>query len=122
MPARHIGAIAALIAGTCCLAAASAGAQGPTAAGGISVAQVIQMLDQAPSNAVARQVLAAYLAGVGEAAGVVVAAAGAACQRPLSLAADDAGRVVKATPAGGAAAATPLIVGDMLARAACRLR
>lgn len=95
-----------------------------TTRGQISVAQVVQMLDEAPRNATARQVLTAYLAGVGESAGVLVdlAAGKAACKTGLKL--DD--RVVRQALAPVAAdaaqiPATPVILRDMLTRAGCRL-
>lgn len=102
--------------------AAPASAEPSTQAGAISVAQVTQMLDQAAGNRTAQQVLTAYLAGVGEAVGAVVDLGGAHCRRPLSLSAGDARRAIAAESAGkaGTSAATPLIVGDMLARAGCR--
>jgi ABC-type amino acid transport substrate-binding protein len=97
-------------------------AEPSTQGGAISVAQVTHMLDQASGNRTARQVLTAYLAGVGEAVGAVVDLGGADCRRPLSLSAQDARRAIAAESAGkaGTSAATPLIVGDMLARAGCR--
>lgn len=105
-------------------AAFPASANQSTQSGAISVAQVTQMLDQASGNRTAQQVLTAYLAGVGEAVGAVIDLGGASCRRPLSLSAGDARRAIAAVSAGqaGTTAATPLIVGDMLARAGCRRR
>ena len=108
-----------------CLALVPAYAEPSTKTGSISVAQVTQMLNQAPTNRTAQQVLTAYLGGVGEAAGVVINLGGAPCQRPLALTTEDVRRAIAASPAGAQAnevAATPLVVRDMLVRAGCRRR
>ena len=110
---------------SCLVLILPAHAEPSTKAGAISVAQIVQMLDQAPSNRTAQQVLIAYLGGVGEAAGAVLDGGGAPCRRPLTLTAADV-RSALAAASGGAeasqSAATPLIVRDMLARAGCRRR
>lgn len=106
-----------------CLILSPAYAEPSTKMGAISVAQVTQMLEQAPANQTAQQVLTAYLGGVGEAAGVVIDAGDAPCQRPLTLTAQDVRRAITTASGGQQAnqvAATPLIVRDMLARAGCR--
>ncbi len=97
-----------------------------TSRGQISVAQARAMLDQAASNPTARQVLTAYLAGIGETAGTMMDAAGQqACQRRLSL--DDKialQALERAAPNANLwaeTAATPLILRDMLKRANCRV-
>ncbi|MDE1148392.1 MAG: hypothetical protein PW843_17535 [Azospirillaceae bacterium] len=104
----------------------AASAEPTTPGGAISVAQVNQMLDQAPTNGIARQVLTAYLAGVGETVGVMIATGGGAtCQQPFSLTAQDVRAALGTAGNGlqaGAVAATPLIVHDMLNRAQCSRR
>lgn len=103
------------------LVASPVTAQNAQNKGAISVAQVMQMLDQAPTNRIAEQVLTAYLSGVGETAGVVVSIGGVSCQELLDLSAHDVRRALASASQGGdGAAATPLIVRDMLARAGCR--
>jgi hypothetical protein len=114
-----------------CIAAgtSTASAESSTSRGQISVAQVRAMLDQAATNAGARQVLTAYLAGAGETAGWLLDAAAdrgvsrQSCARRLSLDDKTARQALDANAPGVAAetAATPLIVRDMLKRAGCRL-
>jgi hypothetical protein len=110
-----------------------------TAQGQISVAQVMEMLDQAPTSPAANQLLTAYLAGLGEATGALFetgavkgvmksaannSAVQPACKGRFSL--DD--RTVRqaleiAVPEHNRrseTAATPLIVQDMLRRAGCQ--
>lgn len=97
-------------------------AEPSTKTGAISVAQVVQMLNQAPSNRTAQQVLIAYLGGVGEAVGVVIDAGGTSCQRPLALTTQEVRAAIAAATTSAQAnqiAVTPLIVRDMLARAGC---
>lgn len=94
-----------------------------TSRGQISVAQVIQMLDKAPADRVAEQVLTAYLAGVGEAAGIAVDIGRASCAKTLNLTADHVRQAVRTAagkPDAAEVAATPLIVRDMLERAKCK--
>ncbi|MBB6254136.1 chlorophyllide reductase [Nitrospirillum iridis] len=94
-----------------------------TSRGLISVAQVMQMLEKAPTDDTARQVLTAYLAGVGEAASVVAGMGGATCRTLLSLSAANVRQTLTAAAAGQDAAetpATPLIVRDMLDRSGCQ--
>jgi hypothetical protein len=110
------------IAGGTALAGAS------TSRGQISVTQVREMLDQARTNPTARQVLTAYLAGVGETAGTLMDAARkdapqAACKGRLSLDDKAALRALESAAPDPAlwaeTAATPLILRDMLKRAGC---
>ncbi len=99
-----------------------AAAEPSTRGGAISVAQVTQMLDQAAHNRTAQQVLTAYLGAIGETAGALIGLGDGACQRPLSLSAEDARHAIAGASAAGqgtTVAATPLIVRDMLARAGC---
>ncbi|GGF45241.1 chlorophyllide reductase subunit BchY [Azorhizobium oxalatiphilum] len=94
-----------------------------TAQGRLSVAQVQQMLDGAPVDRVAQQVLVAYLAGVGETAGVVVDMSRAVCRQPLSLSSSDVREAIDTAARRDDRAevpATPLIVRDMLRRAGCQ--
>lgn len=119
-PAPPLTALTALAA--LALAATPAATATSTAQGQISVAQVQEMLDRAPTDKTAQQVLTAYLAGVGEAAGTTLSLGGASCRAPMNLSMADVHQAVRA--AGGqdaaAVAATPIIVRDMLARAGCR--
>lgn len=87
--------------------------------GEISVAQIREMLEAAPTKPQARQLLVAYLAGVGETAGIL-----AKCRNSLNL---DTAAVTAALEAGAPDAsrwsqipATPIIVADLVARAGCR--
>lgn len=99
---------------------ASAAAAPSTPQGLISAAQVNQMLEKAQTDGTARQVLTAYLAGVGEAVSASVRQA--ACQTHLSLSADNV-RQALGTVSGRDADQTPataLIVRNMLNRAGCK--
>lgn len=93
-----------------------------TSRGQISVAQVLQMLEKSPTDQTARQVLTAYLAGVGEATSAVTSIGGATCRAPLSLNADNARQALKTIAARDMAEtpATALIVKDLLNRAGCK--
>lgn len=101
-------------------ATSAALAEPSTATGRISVAQVRQMLDKAPGNPVARQVLTAYLAGVGEGASAIADIGGLPCRSALSIDAGAVRRAIGGPKDGSDIAATPLIVRDMLLRAGCR--
>lgn len=102
-----------------------------TATGRISVGQVMEMIEKADSNPIARQTLVAYVAGVGEAAGAIVDTIGngsraVSCRKSFSL---DAGSVRAALQAGAPrqdswsqTPATPLIVADMVKRAGCKAK
>lgn len=98
-----------------------------TAQGQVSVAQVVEMLDKAPAERVARQVLTAYLSGLGEAAGVLLTARSdaklARCSKPLSLSDSQARQALAAASRRkdrNEIAATPLLLSDMIKRAGCR--
>ena len=118
----------AVIVGTLC--AASPALAGPsTSQGQISVTQVMEMLDKAPTNPTARQVLTAYLAGLGETASAMIDAStiGAprlACKGRLQLDAPAVRRVLEAIPPAthrwDETPATPIIVRDLIQRAGCR--
>ncbi|MEO5757610.1 MAG: chlorophyllide reductase [Mesorhizobium sp.] len=103
-----------------------------TAKGQISVGQVMEMIAKADSSAIARQLLVAYVAGVGETAGVIVdtigkgAAGGVSCKGAFRL---DAASVRTALEKGAPSQAswsqtpaTPLIVADMVKRAGCHAK
>lgn len=128
-PTSRILAAVALITAITAWHPASAGSAS-TSRGQISVTQARAMLDQARSNPAARQVLTAYLAGIGETAGTMIDAAGQAmqtlaCQGRLSLDDKSALRALEASAPDPAVwtetAATPLILRDMLKRASCRM-
>lgn len=99
-----------------------------TPTGAISVAQVVDLIQHAPTDNAARNAAMAYLAGVGEATGLLVAEAGRrssirmTCSRSLGISSDAAlaafARADKAT--WDKTAATPILVEDMLSRAGCR--
>lgn len=116
LPIAFISFTAALSAASPSMAASS------TSRGLISVAQVVEMLQKAPTDRTAQQVLTAYLAGVGEAAGAVVSLGKATCRTSLGLSAANVGQALGSAAGGHDAAetpATPLIVKDMLDRAGC---
>lgn len=116
--------IAAVLASVPALAAPS------TSKGQISVAQVFEMVNRAQSDADARATVIAYLAGIGETTGLMVAEAqtrGAApvqCSTSFNL---DENVAVAALSAAAPdqsqwieTAATPIIIADMFGRAGCR--
>lgn len=118
----------AVIAGVLCIAGpALAGAS--TSQGQISVSQVMEMLDKAPTNPTARQVLTAYLAGLGETASAMIDASTSsapriACKSRLQLDASAVRRTLEAVPPAthrwDETPATPIIVRDLIQRAGCR--
>lgn len=100
-----------------------------TAKGQVSVAQVMEMIAKAGSSSVAKQVLVAYVAGVGESAGAILDTMGddapVSCRQAFSL---DTGslRIVLENGAPkqqswAQTPATPLIIADMIKRAGCRI-
>ena len=121
---RHI-----LVAAALTLAALSLPVQAQQSSGNITIAQVMDAVDNAPRHDHARQVLTAYLSGIGETTGVLFRQArdsGLAplgCGGSMSLSWDGVASALRAgapdvsewqtTPA------TPIIVADMLARAGC---
>jgi hypothetical protein len=101
-----------------------------TSNGQISVAQVLEMVTLAKSDPAARTTVIAYLAGVGEATGLMMAEAqrrGADtvyCTNSFNL---DENVAVAALSAAAPdqstwteTAATPIIIADMFSRAGCR--
>jgi len=99
-----------------------------TAMGAISVAQIVDLIQRSPKDNEARNAAMAYLAGVGETAGLLVAEArrrstvGVTCARPLGISSNAAlAALVRADKrTWHKAAATPILVEDMLSRAGCR--
>jgi hypothetical protein len=100
-----------------------------TAIGQVSVAQVMEMISEAESNSIAKQVLVAYVAGVGESAGSLLDTMGkrsVSCNRPFSLDTVSLRKALETSaPAKTSRAqtpATPIIVADMIRRAGCRMQ
>jgi len=99
-----------------------------TPTGAISVAQVMDLIQRSPKDNAARNAAMAYLAGIGETTGLLVAEArrrglaGVACARPLGISSAAALAALFRTDKGkwGKTAATPILVDDMLNRAGCR--
>ena len=101
--------------------------QSPVAApaGPLSVAKILDLFDTVETDPEAGKLLFAYLSGIGESTGVLVAKAGQfgadlKCTHPLTLGADSVQAALRR--AGGAPdqrAATPVIIEDMLQRAGC---
>jgi hypothetical protein len=99
-----------------------------TPAGEVSIAQVVDLIERSPKDSAARNAAIAYLAGVGETTGLLVAEAGRrssvsiTCARPLGISSNAAlaalSRADKAK--WNETAATPILVEDMLSRAGCR--
>ena len=102
------------------LISSAANAVPSTVSGRISVTQVRQMLDKAPTDRTARQVLIAYLAGVGEGASAIVDMGNLSCRSALSLDAASVRRSISGVKDGSDVAATPLIVRNMLIGAGCK--
>ena len=126
LPARCLAAVMLFV-----LAAAPVQAATPsTSTGRVSVAQVMDFIDRAGSDGQAAMVLTAYLAGVGESAGILLSATNpdgkryVTCERPVAI--DD--RFVrsvlkKAVPDKANWTETPateLIVSALVSRAGCR--
>ncbi len=99
-----------------------------TPTGAISVAQVVELIQRAPKDNAARNAAMAYLAGVGEATGMLVEEAARrssgsiTCSSPISI--SSAAALAALARTGQAqwekTAATPILVEDMLTRAGCR--
>lgn len=112
------------------MAAPALAATPSTSTGQISVAQVMDVIDRSGSDGDAAMLLAAYLGGLGETAGILLSATDSSgkryvtCERSMAL---DAGLVTavlrKAAPDKGSwteTPATPLIVSALVDRAGCR--
>lgn len=112
------------------LSMASAFAAPSTSQGQISVAQVLELLEKSGSDSAARNAVVAYLAGVGETAGLLMAdervqqAGLVKCRTSLSLADTNVVAALKTAAPDRSGweqmAATPIVVADMFARAGCR--
>ena len=100
-----------------------------TSAGQISISQVIEMMQRSSTDTAARNMLIAYLAGVGETTGLLMAEGKArgvvamACSHSFSLSQDNAVAALMAAAPDEATwpqtAATPLILADLITRAGC---
>lgn len=99
-----------------------------TAAGEISVAQVVDLIARSSTDNAARNAAVAYLAGVGEATGLLLEKAsgrpqgGITCVRSLGISGEAALAALSRTDKAiwKQTAATPILVNDMLNRAGCR--
>jgi len=101
-----------------------------TSKGQISVAQVLEMVDLARSDPAARMTVIAYLAGVGETAGILLSegqqrgATPMACARSFTLDESVAAAALRAAAPDQArwieTPATPIVIADLFARAGCR--
>ena len=122
---RHLLLLAAMLIALAPVAHAAS----PTSLGQISVAQVIEMVDKSRSDGAAALTVAAYLAGLGEATGIMVGEAQKRGARPVSCTASftlsDAVAVAALMAAApdqaqwGETAATPIIIADLFGRAGC---
>ena len=94
--------------------------------GPISVKQVLELFDTIQTDPESPKLLYAYLAGIGETAGALISSAKkqggfANCGKSLSLDGETVQAALrKAGPENTASPATPIIIEDMLARAACK--
>ncbi|MVT00731.1 chlorophyllide reductase [Devosia marina] len=121
---RHI-----LVAAALTLAAPPLPVQAQQSLGNITIAQVMDAMDNAPRHDHARQVLTAYLSGIGETTGVLFrqardsGLAPAGCQGLMSLSWEGVASALRASAPDVSewqtTPATPIIVADMLARAGC---
>lgn len=111
------------------LSATPALAAPTTSTGRISVTQVMEMVQRARSDATARNTIVAYLAGLGETAGLMVSEAVARgatpikCTSSFNLSEDVAVAALSAgapdTASWAETPATPIILADLFARAGC---
>lgn len=111
------------------LSVAPAMAAPTTSTGRISVTQVMEMVQRARSDAMARNTIIAYLAGVGETAGLMASEAvtrGATplkCTQSFNFSEDVALAALSAgapdTASWAETPATPIILADLFARAGC---
>ena len=101
-----------------------------TSTGRVSVTQVLEMVDRASSDAAARNAITAYLAGIGETAGIMASEAASRGAKPLTCSKSfnlSQETVVAALSSGAPdtaswaeTPATPIIVADLFARAGCK--
>jgi len=121
---RHI-----LVAAALGLAVFTWPVQAQQSSGNITIAQVMDAMDNAPRHEDARQLLTAYLSGIGETTGVLLRQARHGslppldCNGSMSLSWDGVASALKASAPDVSqwqtTPATPIIVADMLARAGC---
>lgn len=126
----RISSVAALVTASLLLANAPAQAAQSTSDGRVSVAQVMEMVKSVSTKPEALQILTAYLAGVGETAGVLTGAKDSkgrryvSCARPLSVDANAALAAMNAAAPDrskwGEIAATPILVAEITGRAGCK--
>ncbi|WP_421761652.1 chlorophyllide reductase [Devosia sp.] len=126
----RISSIAALVTASLLLANSPVHAAQSTSDGRVSVAQVMEMVEAVSTKPEALQILTAYLAGVGEAAGILTAAKDSkgrryvSCARPLSVDANAALAAMNAAAPDrgkwGQIAATPILVAEITGRAGCK--
>lgn len=100
-----------------------------TSKGQVSVAQLVEFLKNAETDGDKRQVLTAYLAGLGETVGIMIGSAGKfgasiRCDRAIQLDLAFVNEVVRQS-AGDQSAwaeipATPLLVSAIIERAGCK--
>lgn len=112
------------------LSIAPAWAAPTTSTGRISVTQVMEIVQRARTDAMARNTVVAYLAGIGETAGLMAAEAVARgatplkCTNSFNLSEDVAVSALSAgapdTASWAETPATPIILADLFARAGCR--
>jgi hypothetical protein len=112
------------------LAAPALAATPSTSTGQISVAQVMDVINRSGSDGDAAMLLAAYLGGLGETAGILLSATDSSgkryvtCKRSMALDAKLVTAVLKKAAPDKASwtetPATPLIVSALVDRAGCR--
>lgn len=128
---RHLSfpALALLATGLAIIAGTAVKAAPTTSNGQISVAQVIEMVDLSKVDASARNAVIAYLAGVGEATGLLFAEGrnhGSTfnCSQTINLSEEVAVAALNAAAPDRSAwaetPATPIIIADMFARGGCK--
>jgi hypothetical protein len=100
-----------------------------TSTGQVSVAQLVEALQGAEADSARRQMLTAYLAGLGETVGVMIGSAGTygasiSCQRPLALDVQFVTEAIRQSAGSeanwGETAATPILVAAIVERAGCK--
>jgi len=119
--------LAGLLVSVCLLSPAAAASS--TSTGQVSVAQLVEAMRGAATDPLKAQVLTAYLAGLGETVGIMLAGsanygATITCKRAFALDAKVVEAAFKRVKGGQAAyaetAATPILVTEILERAGCQ--
>ena len=118
-----------LVAAALALAVLPLPVQAQQSSGSITIAQVMDAMENAPRNDHARQVLTAYFSGIGETTGILFRQARSegllpvGCGGSMSLNWDGVADALRAAAPDASqwqtTPATPIIVTDMLARAGC---